>query len=115
QSGWPAARIAMLRYAIAGGFAVLAGLSMTAINTSSDINAGGSYTLLSIAAAVIGGCSLLGGEITALGAVCGALSLSLIGSLLGFLGVSTDYNAAVQGGMLIAILAAREILRWRRA
>lgn len=114
QGGWSAPRMAMLRYAIAGLFALLAGLSMTAFNSSSDINAGGSYTLLSIAAAVVGGCSLLGGEISASGAVCGALSLSLIGSLLGFLGVSTDYNAAVQGGLLIGILAARELLRWRR-
>lgn len=115
QGGWSASRMAMLRYAIAGVFALLAGLSMTAINASSDINAGGSYTLLGIAAAVIGGCALLGGEISALGAVCGALSLSLIGSLLGFLGVSTDYNPAVQGGLLIAILAARALLKWRRA
>ena len=114
QGGWSAPRMAMLRYAIAGLFALLAGLSMTAFNSSSDINAGGSYTLLSIAAAVVGGCSLLGGEISASGAVCGALSLSLIGSLLGFLGVSTDFNAAVQGGLLILILAARELLRWRR-
>ena len=32
------------------------------------------------------------------------MTLSLIGSLLGFLGVSTDYNAAVQGLLLVAIL-----------
>ena len=43
--------------------------------------------------------------------MCGALSLSLIGSLLGFLGVSTDYNAAVQGGLLIGILMLRVALQ----
>jgi ribose transport system ATP-binding protein len=108
QGGWSPRRAAVLRYAIAGCFALTAGLAMTAINTASDINAGGSYTLLSVAAVVVGGCSLVGGRIAPIGVVCGALSLSLIGSLLGFLGVSTDYNAAVQGGLLIGILVLRE-------
>ncbi len=114
QGGWSARYGAMLRYAIAGAFALTAGLAMTAINTASDINAGGSYTLLSIASVVVGGCALAGGEIAPLGVVCGALSLSLIGSLLGFLDVSTDYNAAVQGGLLIGILMLRQALAWRR-
>ncbi len=111
QSGWSARTAALQRYAIAGGFAMLAGFAMTAINTASDINAGGSYTLLGIAAVVVGGSSLAGGRIAPVGVVCGAITLSLIGSLLGFLGVSTDYNAAVQGGLLIAILILRGALR----
>jgi len=107
QCGWSPLAASLSRYAIAGCFALLAGLAMTAINTASDINAGGSYTLLSVAAVVVGGSALIGGRIAPVGVVCGALSLSLIGSLLGFLGVSTDYNAAVQGGLLIAILVLR--------
>jgi ribose transport system ATP-binding protein len=39
--------------------------------------------------------------------VVGSLTLSLIGALLGTLGVSTDYNAAVQGGLLLLILVLR--------
>lgn len=115
QSGWSPVAASFLRYAIAGGFALLAGLAMTAINTASDINAGGSYTLLSVAAVVVGGSALIGGHIAPVGVVCGALSLSLIGSLLGFLNVSTDYNAAVQGGLLIGILVLRAALERRRA
>jgi ribose transport system ATP-binding protein len=110
QSGWSPLAAAAMRYGAAGSLAMLAGLSMTAINTASDINAGGSYTLLSVAAVVIGGSALIGGRITPIGVVCGALSLSLIGSLLGFLSVSTDYNAAVQGGLLIGILVMRTVL-----
>jgi ribose transport system ATP-binding protein len=45
-------------------FALVAGLSLTAINTASDINSGGPFTLLSIAAVVMGGCALLGGVIS---------------------------------------------------
>jgi ribose transport system ATP-binding protein len=53
-SGWPPIRFAMVRYLIAGAFAATAGLSLTSINASSDINSGNSYTLLSVAAVVMG-------------------------------------------------------------
>jgi ribose transport system ATP-binding protein len=109
QSGWSPLSAALGRYAIAGLFGCAAGLALTAINTASDINAGSSYTLLSIAALVIGGSSLTGGHITPLGALFGAISLSLVGSLLGLLDVSTDYNAVVQGGLLIGIIYLRTL------
>jgi len=110
ESGWSPFSAAVKRYAIAGCFGLAAGLAMTAINTASDINAGSSYTLLSIAAVVIGGSALTGGRITPLGTLFGAISLSLVGSLLGLLDVSTDYNALVQGGLLVAMLWLRSIL-----
>ena len=80
----------------------------------SDINAGRALTLLSIAAVVIGGCRLIGGVIAPWGVVAGAVTLSLIGAFLATLGVSTDYNAAVQGGLLIAILALQALSLGRR-
>jgi len=107
RGGWSVLRYAVIRYLIAGAFGLVAGLSLTAINTASDINAGGPFTLLSIAAVVMGGCALLGGIISPLGVAVGAVTLSLIGALLGTLGVSTNYNAAVQGGLLLLILVLR--------
>lgn len=107
REGWSVLRYAVIRYLIAGAFGLVAGLSLTAINTASDINAGGSFTLLSVAAVVMGGCTLLGGVISPVGVVAASLTLSLIGALLGTLGVSTDYNAAVQGGLLLLILVLR--------
>lgn len=113
QSGWSPVSAALLRYGFSGLFGLAAGLAMTAINTASDINAGSSYTLLSIAAVVVGGSSLTGGSITPLGTLFGAISLSLVGSLLGLLDVSTDYNAVVQGGLLISIICLRTIFARR--
>ncbi|WP_183457193.1 ATP-binding cassette domain-containing protein [Mesorhizobium huakuii] len=107
RSGWSPTRYALVRYLIAGLFAAAAGLSLTAINTASDINSGNSFTLLSIAAVVMGGCSLLGGIVSPVGAIAGAVTLSLIGALLGTLNVSSDYNAATQGLILIALLTLR--------
>jgi ribose transport system permease protein/ribose transport system ATP-binding protein len=110
-SGWPPVRFAMVRYLIAGVFAAVAGLSLTSINASSDINSGNSYTLLSVAAVVMGGCALTGGTVAPIGAVVGAVTLALIGALLGALGVSSDFNAAAQGAVLIALLAMRYLAR----
>ncbi|MBZ9821281.1 ATP-binding cassette domain-containing protein [Mesorhizobium sp. CA4] len=115
RSGWSPTRYALVRYLIAGLFAAAAGLSLTAINTASDINSGNSYTLLSVAAVVMGGCSLLGGIISPVGAVAGAVTLSLIGALLGTLSVSSDYNAATQGLILIALLTLRSLTADRRS
>jgi len=114
RAGWSPIRYAMLRYVIAAAFALVAGLYVTATNHASDINAGASFTLLSIAAVVIGGCQLLGGFIAPLGVVAGAVTLALIGALLASLGVNTDYNAAVQGSLLIAILALQALALRRR-
>ena len=115
RSGWSPTRYALVRYFIAGLFAAAAGLSLTAINTASDINSGNSYTLLSIAAVVMGGCTLIGGIISPFGAVVGAVTLGLIGALLGTLGVSSDYNPATQGLVLIGLLALRSAVAERSA
>jgi ribose transport system ATP-binding protein len=106
-SGWPPIRYGIVRYLVAGLFSAAAGLSLTAINASSDINSGNSFTLLSVAAVVMGGCALTGGIVAALGAVLGAVTLALIGALLGALGVSSDFNAAAQGAVLIGLLGVR--------
>ncbi len=110
RSGWSVTRYTVLRYLIAGSFAATAGLSIAAASGAGDINAGGTYTLLSVAAVVLGGCQLLGGAIRPLGVAAGAVTLALIGALLGSLGVSTDYNAAVQGLLMIAVLGLGSVV-----
>jgi ribose transport system ATP-binding protein len=114
KSGWKSSRYALIRYLISGLFAAAAGLSLTAINTASDINSGNSYTLLSVAAVVMGGSSLIGGLISPAGVVAGAITLSLLGALLGALNISSDYNVATQGLLLIVLLAFRSLVAERR-
>lgn len=110
RSGWPPLGYGIARYLIAGSFAAAGGLAITAMNGASDINAGSGYTLLAVAAVVLGGCRLLGGVISPVGVAAGAVTLSLIGALLGGFGVSTDFNAAVQGLLMIGVLALRSIV-----
>ncbi len=109
QSGWSPVRCAVLRYAIAGGFLAVAGLVLTATNSASDINSGTSYTLMSVAAVVMGGAMLMGGVVSPAGAVVGAVTLALIGALLGMLGIASNLNPAMQGMLLLAILGVRSM------
>ena len=84
MSGVPVARAKFLAYVLAGFFAAIAGLLLTGLTYSGEANAllGGSYTLSSIAAVVVGGTSLYGGAGGAIGTIFGAFVLRTIGDLL---------------------------------
>jgi ribose/xylose/arabinose/galactoside ABC-type transport system permease subunit len=107
RAGWSllAARTAL--YGLAGVFGVIAGLLLTGLNTTGDANVGVSYTLLSIAAVIVGGGEFVGGIVSPAGAIIGAFIMLLTGSLLSFLDVSTDWQLSVQGAILILVLGSR--------
>lgn len=113
QTGWSKVRAYILGYSVSGIFCLIGGLAMTAITTAADPNAASSYTLLTVASTVMGGALLVGGVINPIGTVFGAIALSLLGTLLGFLKVSSNYVPAAQGFILLTILALR-LLRGSR-
>jgi ribose transport system permease protein len=84
MSGVPIAWARFLTYVGAGLLSAMAGLLLTCITYSGEANLqlGGSYTLQSIAAVVIGGTSLFGGSGGAIGSIFGAFVLRTIGDLL---------------------------------
>ncbi len=107
RSGWSPLRAIMAGYAIASLFSVIGGMAVTAAAGASDINSTTSYTLLTVAAVVMGGSELIGGIVSPWGTVIGAITLSLVGALIGFLRLGSSFVTAVQGLILIAILASR--------
>lgn len=107
RSGWSKKWAYFVIYICSGIFGILGGIAFTAITYSADAQAMDSYTLLTVAAVVLGGGDLNGGRVNHLGAVFGAVTLSLVTILLGFLHVNTDFTAAVQGLLLIIILSLR--------
>jgi ribose transport system ATP-binding protein len=107
RSGWSPLTAVVVGYAVAGAFAVIGGMTITASTGASDVNSTKSYTLLTVAAVVMGGSELLGGIVSPWGTVIGAITLSLVGSLIGFLRLNSSYVTAVQGLILIGILASR--------
>jgi ribose/xylose/arabinose/galactoside ABC-type transport system permease subunit len=115
RAGWSLIAAKSFLYGLAGAFGILAGLALTGINTTGDANFGTPYTLLAIAAVIVGGGEFAGGIVSPPGTVIGALILLLSGALLSFLDVSTDWQLSVQGGILILVLALRALLRKRDA
>jgi ribose transport system permease protein len=107
RAGWSVVRARAAAYALAGFFAVLAGMALVGLTTSADANIALRYTLLSIAGAILGGAEFTGGRISAVGAVVGALTLTLAGSFLSFLRLSPDWQIGAQGAILILVLALR--------
>ena len=107
KAGWSLLRIKVTLYALAGGFGVLSGLFLVGLTTTADANMALRYTLLSIAGVILGGGEFTGGRVSPVGAVLGALTLVLAGSLLSFIRISPDWQIGAQGAILILVLALR--------
>lgn len=111
RSGQSTVRLRATAYGLAGVFAVLAGMALVGLTTSGDANIALRYTLLSIAGVILGGGEFTGGRVSPIGAVIGALTLTLAGSFLSFLRLSPDWQIGAQGAILILVLAARLVVR----
>ncbi|TBH29664.1 ABC transporter permease [Rhizobium leguminosarum] len=110
RAGWSIVGARAAAYGLAGLFAVLAGIALVGLTTSADANIALRYTLLSIAGVILGGGEFIGGRVSPIGAVIGALTLTLAGSFLSFLGISPDWQIGAQGAILIIVLALRLML-----
>jgi ribose transport system permease protein len=98
-------------YMISGVCSALAGLILASRAGSAQSSMATGLELTAIAAAVIGGTSILGGEGAVWRGVVGALILTLIGNGFNLLGWNTTYQQVVQG---VLILLAVGIDRWLR-
>ncbi|MBL1266942.1 MAG: ABC transporter permease [Halomonas sp.] len=113
RSGWSVLGLKAIAYGIAGLFGVLAGMALVGLATSADANIALRYTLLSIAGVILGGGEFTGGRVSPIGAVIGALTLTLAASFLSFLHLSSDWQIGAQGAILIAVLALRLVFTRR--
>lgn len=111
NSGWSKGRAYFFVYLIAGVFAMMGGISFSAITGASDVNASATFTMLTVAAVIIGGGYFSGGVVTHVGAVFGAVALTMVSVLLGLFNISTDYTATIQGMVLLIILSLRILKR----
>jgi ribose transport system permease protein len=116
RSGVGVARTKIAAYALAGLFAALGGLSLTA-STGIGTPTPGPYLLLSVAAIVLGGVSLAGGRGGLLGPIVGIYILGLIRADLAFLGVEPAFSTVTQGAIMVGVvmLGAYLTLRSRTA
>ncbi len=88
-------------YVISGLLAAFGGAILTARTTAGLPQAGQSYELDAIAAVVIGGTSLKGGQGSLIGTVIGALIIGVVNNGLDILGVSSYYQQVVKGSIIV--------------
>jgi ribose transport system permease protein len=114
-SGIPTGRIIVMAYVICTGLTALAAVFIAMYTRSiSPASHGNFYELYAIAAAVLGGCSLRGGEGSILGVVLGTILLQVLQNLVNLLGIPSSLNFAVIGGViLLGVLADQQFIRYR--
>lgn len=107
--GIPAVQTKILAYVICGVFAAAAGMIYTSRIGFITPTAGNSYEMKAIAACVLGGISLSGGQGSLIGASIGAVIMSSISRILVFLGFSSDYDNTITGVLLITIVVINTV------
>src|SRR5882724_8213026 len=114
-SGIRTRRIIIAAYVICCGLTALAAVFIAMYTRSiSPASHGNFYELYAIAAAVLGGCSLRGGEGSILGIVLGVILLQILQNLVNLLGIPSSLNFAVMGTViLIGVVADQQLTRLR--
>ena len=100
-------------YMVCGLFAGLAGVVIGARLNSAQPALGAGYELDAIAAAVIGGTSLSGGEGSILGTIIGALFIATLANGLRILGVQQEWQIVVTGTVLVLAVFLDRFLKQR--
>ena len=98
--------VIILAYVFAGAIAGLAGLMLVGYAGTAQMDMARDYTMLSVAAVVIGGTKLTGGKGTFIGGALGSLVLILITTILQALNMAAGLRSLIQGVILIVILIA---------
>lgn len=115
-SGIRTDRVVMVAYVTLGA---LTGVSAIVFafytNSVSPSSHGNFFELYGIAAAVLGGCSLRGGEGSILGIVLGATLLQVLQNLVNLLGIPSSLNFAVMGGVILVGVVGDRVLSRRPA
>ncbi len=83
-------------------------------NSVAPSNHAESYELYGVAAAVLGGCSLRGGEGSVLGIIFGAFLLQILQNLVNLLGIPSSLNFAVMGAVILLGVLADQLLKNRK-
>lgn len=113
-SGIRVGAVRVAAFTISGICAALAGLVLASRGGSAQADLGTLLELTAIAATVIGGTSILGGEGAIWRGMAGVLILTLIGNGFNLLGWDTTYKQVVEGLLILGAVSLDQILRHRR-
>jgi ribose transport system permease protein len=113
RSGISVTRTKIFSYMLAGLFSALGGLSLVA-STGIATPVPGPYTLMSVAAVVLGGVSLAGGRGGVFGPIVAVVILQLLRTDMTFLNVDTNLATVVQGLILVGVVMVGSLIQMRR-
>jgi ribose transport system permease protein len=105
-SGARSWQVLIVLYVISAVLAGVAGLLYSGLGNTASVTLVQSQLLPSVAAAVIGGTSILGGRGTFTGTMLGALILTVLTALLTILGLPEPWRQIVFGSIIVAVAAA---------
>lgn len=104
HAGWSLIRYRIIAYSLLAVLGIFSGITLAGITTSADANISSNYTILAVSGVIIGGGAFTGGKVHPMGAVLGALTMTLIGTLLSFLHISSNLQAGSRGILIILVL-----------
>jgi len=110
-SGISLARIQILVYVLGGALAGLAGLVLAARLSSAQPNTGVGFELDAIAAVVLGGTSLMGGEGTIWGTTVGAFIIGILNNGFNLMNVSPFYQLIAKGAVIVLAVLVDQLLK----
>lgn len=113
RSGVSVGRTKIFSYMLAGLFSALGGLALTA-STGIGTPVPGPYTLMSVAAVVLGGVTLAGGRGGVFGPMVAVVILQLLRTDMTFLNVDTNLATVVQGLILVGVVMIGSLIQMRR-
>jgi len=113
-SGINTRRVITGAYVVSGFLAAISGILFAFyVNAIAPSAHGSFYELFGIAAAVLGGCSLSGGEGSVIGIIIGAALLQVLQNLVNLLKIPSSLNFAVMGGVILIGVLADQLLKKR--
>lgn len=110
-SGISLAGIQILVYVLGGALAGLAGLVLAARLSSAQPNTGVGFELDAIAAVVLGGTSLMGGEGTIWGTTVGAFIIGVLNNGFNLMNVSPFYQLIAKGAVIVLAVLVDQLLK----
>ena len=114
-SGINVNKIKVFVFAVSGFLSALAGLIVTARLSSAQPTAGMAYELDAIAAVVVGGTSLMGGNGRVMGTLVGALIIGFLNNALNLLDISSYYQMIAKALVILAAVLADNYWGGKRA
>lgn len=104
-SGIPARRVIIIAYTISGWMGAMAGFVLSCMNRQASAAQAQGYENDVLAAIVVGGVSLRGGEGTLQGAMLGAVLIGVMTNGLRLLGIDSIYHNLIKGIIIIVAIA----------